>query len=445
MRKDYYKFIIPSILGILILMFPFTYEGQTTIFVSILSKKLLVQIESYVTYLILFLVILSGLVSLITKIFKPQIILRSEYLNQLFNLNYFWLIVRVISMLFAVFIIYSIGPEQIISENTGGLVMFDLIPTLVCVFLFASILLPLLTEFGLLEYVGVMMRKVMRPIFNLPGRSSVDCVASWIGDGTIGVTLTNKQYEMGYYTEKEAAIISTTFSAVSITFSLVVLNQVKLTQYFGIYYLTIILCGLACAIICPRIYPLRNKKDVYYNNQNNINDEEENTADKSIREYALDLAIKKANSSWNLKEFVIKGIKTILEMWIAVIPTILCFGTIGLILSEYTSIFTILGYPFKYLYELLNIPNADVASKAVMVGFSDMFIPSVIATATPISDMTRFIVATLSVTQLIYLSETGAVILGTKIPVNLFELFIIYVERTLISIPIIVIIAKIIF
>ncbi len=57
----------------------------------------------------------------------------------------------------------------------------------------------------------------MRPVFQLPGRSSIDCIASWVGDGTIGVALTNKQYEDGYYTAKEASIISTTFSAVSIT------------------------------------------------------------------------------------------------------------------------------------------------------------------------------------------------------------------------------------
>lgn len=443
MRKNYYKFFLPSLIGILILMFPFTYEGGTTIFVTLLSKYLLAKIDIYMIYIVFLLIIISGILAIITKLFKPKFIMNNDYLKQLFYLNWFWLLVRIISMIFVVFIIFELGPIQIISDDTGKLVLYDLIPTLICVFLFASILLPLLTEFGLLEYVGVMMKKIMRPIFNLPGRASVDCVASWIGDGTIGVTLTNKQYEMGYYTEKEAAIISTTFSAVSITFSLVVLNQVGLTNYFAIYYLTIIICGIACAIICPRIYPLRNKSNKYYNNMPEIV-EEERKSGESLREYALSLAISKAEKSWNLKEFLIKGIKTIFEMWLAVIPTILCFGTIGLILSEYTNIFTILGYPFKYIYYILNVPYADIASKAVMVGFSDMFIPSVIATNIP-SDMTKFIVATLSVTQLIYLSETGAVILGTRIPINLFELFIIYIERTIISIPIIVLVANIIF
>lgn len=59
--------------------------------------------------------------------------------------------------------------------------------------------------------------------------------------------------------------------------------------------------------------------------------------------------------------------------------------------------------------------------------------------------MTRFIVATLSVTQLVYLSEAGAVILGSKIDISLMDLFIIYLERTLITLPIIVLAAHIIF
>ena len=77
-----------------------------------------------------------------------------------------------------------------------------------------------------------MMVKIMRPLFKLPGRSAVDALTSWVGDGTIGVLLTSRQYEEGYYTKKEAAIIGSTFSVVSITFCIVVLDQVGLGNYF---------------------------------------------------------------------------------------------------------------------------------------------------------------------------------------------------------------------
>lgn len=80
----------------------------------------------------------------------------------------------------------------------------------------------------------------------------------------------------------------------------------------------------------------------------------------------------------------------------------------------------------------------------MIVGFADMFLPSVIGASIP-SEMTRFVIAAVSVTQLVYLSEVGAVILGSKIPVSFKDLFIIFLERTLITLPIIALAAHIIF
>ena len=59
--------------------------------------------------------------------------------------------------------------------------------------------------------------------------------------------------------------------------------------------------------------------------------------------------------------------------------------------------------------------------------------------------MTKFVIAVISVTQLIYLSEVGGLILGSKLPVNLIELFVIFIERTLISLIIVSPIAHLLF
>ena len=163
--------------------------------------------------------------------------------------------------------ISKLGPEAIWSENTGGLLLADLLPILFSVFLFAGLFLPLLLNFGLLELFGALLTKVMRPVFKLPGRSSIDAIASWLGDGTIGVLLTSKQYEDGFYTKREAAVVGTTFSIVSITFSLVVIDQVGLIHYFVPYYLTVTFAGMITAIIMPRIWPLSKKPDTYINGE----------------------------------------------------------------------------------------------------------------------------------------------------------------------------------
>lgn len=440
---DYLKFIIPSVIGILLLMFPFKYEGDTTIVVALFAGKMTAALEGILPSIVLGFVTLTAVVTFIHKIGNLGIIEDSKFLNGVFNVSSFWLVVRLIGLVFTVMVYFEIGPEWIWSENTGGLILHDLILTLFTMFLFAGFLLPFLTDFGLLEYVGVLLTPVMRPLFQLPGRSSIDCVASWVGDGTIGVTLTNKQYEDGYYTSKEAATIATTFSAVSITFCLVVLDQVGLARLFGPYYLTILGSGVIAAIIMPKIPPLSRKSNSYY--KGNKKDIGENIPKGfTNREWGVHLAIEKAEKSGNVKQFVKNGTKTVLDMWLGVLPAIMAFGTIGLIVAEYTPLFEWLGIPFIPILKLFQVPYAVEASQTIMVGFADMFLPSIIGSSIP-SEMTRFIVATLSVTQLVYLSEAGAVILGSKIDISPLDLFLIYIERTLITLPVITLVAHLIF
>lgn len=442
--KDNLKFIIPSIVGILLFIIPIKHEGDVTIPIAILSGMLVDFLGEYLVYIITGTLVISAILSLVTTLFKPKFITNNKLLNSLFNTTPLWLTSRVIGGIFGVLAAFQIGPEMIISLDTGSFVLHDLLTVLFSIFLFAGLFLPLLLNFGLLEFFGALLTKVMRPLFKLPGRSSIDCITSWLGDGTLGIMLTNKQYEDGFYTEREAATISTTFSAVSITFSLIVINTVGLGNMFVPFYLTVTFAGIFAAIIVPRIYPLSKKKDTYYNG-------ETKKLDESIPEgytalsWGYEQAIIKARKNSSISEFFIEGAKNVLEMWFGVLPVVMCMATIALIIATYTPVFKILGLPFIPILYLLQVPEALQASQTLVVGFADMLLPSVVASTTITSEMTRFIVAAVSVTQLIYMSEVGGVLLGSKIPVNIKELIIIFIERTLITLPVIVLIANFIY
>lgn len=382
--------------------------------------------------------------SVITKIFKPKFIIENEFLNTLFNPSTIWFICRIIGAVFCVLALLKFGPGFIINESTGSFVLNDLLTILFTIFFFAGLLLPLLLNFGLLEFFGAVLTKVMRPIFTLPGRSSIDCITSWLGDGTLGIILTNKQYEEGFYSKREAAIISTTFSAVSITFSLIVIDTVGLSHLFIPFYLTVSISGVIAAIIIPRIYPLCKIPDTYYNNQEKKDDESIPEGYSSFS-WGYKKAIDKASESSDIKHFFIDGFKNVIDMWLGVLPVVMALATIALIIAEYTSVFQILGLPFIPYLKLLQVPEAVAASQTLVVGFADMLLPSVLAANTIASDMTKFIVACTSVSQLIYMSEVGGVLLGSKIPVSLKQLLIIFIERTIITLPVIVIAANIIF
>lgn len=372
---------------------------------------------------------------------------RPSFFMNLFKVSLFWTITRVIGAIFALAVVLQLGPEVIWNENTGGLLLSEdgLVTFLFTIFLFAGLLLPLLLNFGLLEFFGTMMVKVMRPLFKLPGRSAIDALTSWVGDGTIGVLLTNKQYEEGYYTKKEAAIIGTTFSVVSITFAIVIIDTVGLSSYFLPYYATVVFTGLILAIIMPRIYPLKNKGDEYIDGRPFTGDDEKLPEGYNALSHGLENALSKAHQNRSFVKTFIEGFKNVLDMWLGVIPVVMAFGTIALVLAEYTSLFTILGKPFEPILMLLNIPQAADAAQLMVVGFTDMFLPVILADGLITSELTLFVVATISVTQLIFLAEVGGLLLGSKIPVNFFDLVIIFLLRTLIALPIVAGVAHLLF
>ena len=448
--KQIAGFLIPSIIGIIIFMIPIQAEGTWTIVVKVIADIIGNALGDFLPLLCVIIVTLSAILG-VASLGKPSFITTYPVMDETFSTTPIWATIRVLGAIFIWLVYLGVGAEDegtflwmFTNADTGGFVLGDLLTVLVIIFLLAGLLLPLLLDFGLLEFIGALLTKVMRPLFTIPGRAAVDCITSWIGDGTLGVMLTNNQYQDGYYSAREASIISTTFSAVSITFSIVVLAQVDLMNYFGPYYLLICLVGIVCALILPRIPPLSLKKDDYLVPGKAMAETLPEGYTNSI-DYGLGLAVKRVEEHRGVEQFLENGVKNACGMWFGVLPVVMCIGTLALVLASYTPIFAILGMPFVPLLEFLQVPEAAAVSQTMVVGFTDMFTPSVIAAGLIADPMARFIVAVISVTQLIYLSEVGGLILGSKIPVNLLELFILFLERTIISLIIVAPLAHLIF
>ncbi|MBU9724271.1 MULTISPECIES: YjiH family protein [Bacillaceae] len=436
-------------------MTPVPVDGGFTIPVALLANWLKDLVGAFLPEIMTAIITLSFVGVAIQKHVKPKVLTSSPFFVKLFDVSPFWYATRLIGMVLAIMTYFQIGPDYVHDPYTGGLLLGDggLLHTLFAIFIFAGLFLPLLLNFGLLEFFGSMLTKVMRPLFKLPGRSSIDSLTSWLGDGTLGVVLTNKQYEEGYYSQREAAVIGTTFSVVSITFSLVVIEEVGLQHMFLPFYATILFAGFVAAIIMPRIPPLSRKPLTYANGQEVKLDETVPAHVKPLKfgfinltpaKWGFTKAKEQADKNTSIKSFLQDGSKNVLDLLLGVTPVVMAFGTIALIIAENTSFFAWVGYPFVPILELMQVPEAAAASETLVVGFADMFLPAIFASGIE-SEMTRFIIACVSVTQLIYLSEVGGVLLGSKIPINFKDLVIIFLERTIITLPIIVVIAHFIF
>ncbi|MGG0811164.1 YjiH family protein [Paenibacillus alvei] len=436
-------FAIPSLLGLLLFVIPVSWNGEVTVPIAFLAKVIGQWLAPWLPLAATIIIVLAWIGTAYTRWLKPEKLLHQPLWNALFAISPFWFAARTIGMIFAIITFSQIGPEWIWSEHTGGMLLSSLIPGLFVVFMLAGLLLPLLVDFGLLEFFGTLMTKIMRPIFTLPGRSSINCMASWLGDGTIGVMMTSKQYENGYYTKREAAVIGTTFTAVSITFSFIVLSNVNLAHMFLPFYATVTLAGMIAAVIMPRIPPLSRKPDTYATGAVPAK-EEAIPSSWSPWQWGLRQAVNKARQHEGAGSFIREGFKNIIDLWFGVIPVVMAIGTIAVALAEYTPVFQWLGWPFIPLLQLLGLPEAEAASQTILVGFADMFLPTVLGSGIA-SEMTRFVIAALSVTQLIYMSEVGGLLLGSKLPVNMKDLIIIFLLRTLITLPIIALAAHLLF
>lgn len=441
--SDHLRFIIPSLIGVFIFMVPVKTSDGFTIPVAILADWIQDLLADQLSFIMMVIIVITAIMTVIARLLGKDGFRKTPFFHNLFYVSPFWTITRVLAAIFSMMVFFEWGPEAIYGADTGGQLLDDLLHVLFAVFLFAGLALPLLMNFGLLELFGTLMTKIMRPLFKLPGRSSIDSLASWIGDGTIGVLLTSKQYEDGYYTKREAAVIGTTFSVVSITFTLVVIEKVDLGNMFVPFYMTVLIAGFVAALIMPRIPPLSRKEDTYIKEAAGTVDETLPPGHNSLT-YGYKQAIERSQKERSVYKFIKEGFQNVLDMWMGVAPIVMAFGLIALIIAEYTPVFQWLGVPFIPLLEWMQVPNAVEASETLLVGFADMFLPAIIGSSIE-SEMTRFIVAALSVTQLIYMSEVGGLLLGSKVPVSFRDLFVIFILRTIVTLPVIVLIAHILF
>ena len=429
------RFLIPSLIGVFLFMVPVPdATGSPTIPIAWLANLAHDGLGGSLPWLLLAATAISAIGTVVYATVRPAV-LDNELGRTLFRTSWLWTVTRVVGVVITACIVLQVGPPWLRGEDTGAVIL-DLASLLMVIFALAGLLLPLLLNFGLLDFAGTLMTRIMRPLFRLPGRSSLVGLTSWLGDGTIGVLMINQQYVQGHYTKREAATLGTTFSIVSVTFIVVILQTLGLEHMFAAFYLTLIVAGLVIAVIIPRIPPLSRIPDEYAADVESAPVADEAPGQGSLLRRAWDSATDRA-STVRARSVAGSGVSNALEMWIAVIPIIMAVGTLAVVIAEYTDVFGILGLPFVPVLELLQVPDAQAASETILIGFADMMLPAIIGSGIA-SEITRFIVGALAVTQLIFMSETGGMLLASKIPLKLHHLVAIFLLRTIIGLPVIV-------
>ena len=438
--KNMLKFILCSAFGILMFLVPIPQGESFTTLLDFLKTGLKNLFGGSLDYILLVLLIVSAVISLIDYIAKPEFIRKNHYLKRAFSTTPFYLVSKILGAVFGCMVVFHVGPEVVTSVDTG-VTMIDLCKTLFCIVLAFSFIMPFLTDCGIMEFLGVLAKPVVRPLFHVPGRASIDLIASWFGASNAAVILTREQYMRGFYTKREASYIMTNFSLVSIPFCLMIANTVGIANLFPAFYLCICITGIVLAVIIARIPPIRTIPDTYREKTGKqIN--EEVPQEKGILSYALELSCQKAEK-FNLRSILSSGFEVVMGMFFDLIPIVVAWGIIALMIATYTPVFKWISYPMGLYLQLFGVEEAFDVAPATLIGFTDMFIPALLITGIE-SVKTKFVIGVLSLVQIIYLTEVGAIIIKSEIPLNLWKLFLIFMERTLIAIPLIVLFANVI-
>ena len=436
------RFAIPSALGLFLFLAPVQVGGNFTIPIAVIVSRLYAALGSYVLLSLVTICIFTALASIAYSWLKFAWLPKNKVATQIFDTTPFWTVLRILGAVFGVMFYLQAGHPLIIGETTGRAAYVDIGEQMLLIFVTSCLFLPLLTHYGAMEFVGTLVRPLFVRLFRLPGRAAIDAIASFVAAASVGLLITIEQYRNGSYNAREAAAVATNFSVVSVPFAVLIASVARIDHVFFPWYITVAVACIIVATVTPRIPPLSRKPDTYFH-EAQATPEEDRSAGTSLVRLALEKAVKRAEKAPGFEGYVTSSLRSMAEAVFGVICASMGLVVLVMILGRHTPVFGWLTLPLVPVLELMGMGNADVAAPGVLVGFLDQFLPAVMATDLD-SELTRFVLAGLSVAQLIYMSEVGVLLLRSILPLKFTDLVLIFLQRTVILVPVFVIAGKLI-
>ncbi|MFQ8900225.1 MAG: hypothetical protein ACLR71_20745 [[Clostridium] scindens] len=130
--KNLLKFILCSGFGVLMFLVPIPQGDSFTTLLDFLKSGLKGLFGESLSYIVVGTLVLSAVVSIVDMIAKPDIIRNNHYLKKAFSTTPFYLASKIVGAVIACMVVFGVGPEMIISADTGTSII-DLCGTLFCI------------------------------------------------------------------------------------------------------------------------------------------------------------------------------------------------------------------------------------------------------------------------------------------------------------------------
>ncbi|MGN7385723.1 YjiH family protein [Sporosarcina sp. SAFN-015] len=415
-----WKFFVFSAIGAFMFFVPVTIGGKN----SIMLDHIVTWIQTYgsgaLPYYALLVILAGAVYPFVSGTWKKSTV------NMVFSFF------KVIGLVVGIMLVFNVGPGWLFDPSMGPFLLNKLVIPVGLLVPIGAVFLALLVGYGLLEFIGVLVQPIMRPIWKTPGRSAIDAVASFVGSYSLGLLITNRVYKEGKYTAKEAAIIATGFSTVSATFMVVVAKTLDLMSMWNLYFWVTLLVTFIVTAITVHLWPLRSIKNEYY--EGSTPQPEVKPEGKRIAT-AWEEAMETVSKAPTLGQNIVMNVKDGLLMAMAILPSILSIGLLGLVLAEFTPVFDWIGYIFYPFTWALQLPEPMLVAKASALGIAEMFLPALLVVESAL--VVKFVIAVVSVSSIIFFSAVVPCIVSTEIPISIPQLIAIWVQRVILTIIIV--------
>ncbi len=407
------KLVLYSFIGIFFFFVPVTIGGKSTILLDHAATALATQLRPFALTFVCVLIAYGAFAPFFTGKWKAN------------STEMIFSVLRIVGFLLTCMYLANIGPAALFTPDMLPFLFDKLVLSVGLIVPIGALALAFLIGYGLLEFTGIIVQPIMRPIWRTPGWSAIDAVASFVGSYSLALLITDRVYKDGKYTAREAAIIATGFSTVSATFMIIVAKTLGLMDAWNLYFWSTLIVTFIVSAIAARLWPLSR--------MNHPKDQDTPLpAGKGRLETAIDTGIKQAQSAPKLLPLLWATFLDGLRMAALILPSIMAVGLLGLLASKYTPIFDILGlalYPFTWAAQLT---EPMLAAKAMASGFAEMFLPAILLKDADVA--LKFVAAVVSVSQVLFLSASIPCVLATSIPLKFRDLIVIWYIRTALSI-----------
>lgn len=438
------RFITPSVLGVCMFLIPFPVGGAANTFIGHIKQYILMLLHNHLGVAVMSIALIVSMLSLYIMIIRPSWVYENHIFSEHLACTPPWFIVRVFSLVISSAVVFGLPGDMGDSIKFAEIIVVHIVPRLVVLVTVLSLTAPLLLDFGLVQFAATFASRWMEPLFKVPGRSAVDCVASWLGSSSMAIVITDRMHLAGHYSDREAAVMVSSFSLAGIYNIYALAAILNMNDYFFSIVTTVYVSMFVLAMIMPRLWPLNRIPDTYMNGTERRHD----TAAKehpthTVFQRALIRAEAKAEHM-TVKKYLHESLAIALPLIFGTIPLMISLGTFFMALTHFTPIVDILSAPIVYIFEAANMVEPEALGTAAVFAFIDPFL-AVTFGQVLLSPEARYICVAISAVGLINLTEVVIHVWHTEIPLTFMQMLVIYFMRIIFSLFIIIPAATCIF